>query len=59
LKLSPNACESVFTNSVLANPGTPTNNAWPPERCRAKSGLQPHLDPQWFLFLSLIRFVLN
>jgi hypothetical protein len=27
LKLSPNACESVFTNSVLANPGTPTNNA--------------------------------
>ena len=32
LKSNPKACAKVFTINVLANPGTPTNKACPPEK---------------------------
>ena len=32
LKLKPNAWAMVFTSSVLASPGTPTNKTWPPAK---------------------------
>jgi D-alanyl-D-alanine dipeptidase len=46
LKLSPNACESVFTNSVLAILELQLIMRDLQKDAEAKSGLQPHLDPQ-------------